>query len=140
VFSEHFLEHIPREAAMLILRDSLHALRPGGHVRIALPDLRRFAMGYLYLDQPNSKEQDDGIRQAYGRSRAPPATIQLCRHARHGPHLDLRPHRVDLVARMSASSRFGPAKIRESSVALLHDRESRPPEESALIMEATKPG
>jgi len=41
VFSEHQLEHIPYEDAVIMLRECHRILRPGGKIRIALPSLDR---------------------------------------------------------------------------------------------------
>jgi len=139
MFSEHFLEHVPREAAMLILRDSLRALRSGGHVRLALPDLRRFAMSYLYVDQPNSKDQDDGIRQEFGKVSG--TACELFNYGMRGMGHAWIYDRTELTWLLSHVGfvEIRACKIRESSVPLLHNREVRSADESALILEAKKP-
>ncbi len=43
IFSEHFLEHLPFEAADGVLREMRRVLRPGGVLRLVVPD------GELYL-------------------------------------------------------------------------------------------
>lgn len=52
--SEHMIEHVPYLSAMVMLRECLRVLRPGGIVRIATPDLRKLAGLY---DKPLSPEQ-----------------------------------------------------------------------------------
>ena len=39
IYSEHFLEHIPRKAATDLLRECFRSLRSGGTIRIAMPCL-----------------------------------------------------------------------------------------------------
>lgn len=39
IFTSHFLEHVYREDAVKILEDSLRALKPGGIIRVSIPDL-----------------------------------------------------------------------------------------------------
>jgi predicted SAM-dependent methyltransferase len=49
IFTEHMLEHVPREAARKVLAEFRRLLRPGGAVRIVVPDgeiyLRRYVSG-----------------------------------------------------------------------------------------------
>jgi predicted SAM-dependent methyltransferase len=46
-YSEHFIEHIPRHAAIAWLREIHRLLRPGGFVRLSTPNLRRYIDGYI---------------------------------------------------------------------------------------------
>src|ERR1017187_8432658 len=39
VYSEHFFEHINRKTALELTRECFRALKTGGHIRIAMPDL-----------------------------------------------------------------------------------------------------
>ncbi len=45
IFTEHMLEHIPFESELALLRECRRILRPGGVVRIVVPD------GELYLSE-----------------------------------------------------------------------------------------
>jgi predicted SAM-dependent methyltransferase len=45
-YSEHFIEHVPRAAAIRWLREIHRVLRPGGFLRLSTPDLRRYVEGY----------------------------------------------------------------------------------------------
>ena len=51
VYSEHFIEHIPREAAERLLRECHRVLKPGGVFRVSTPDLavlvREYSSGRL---------------------------------------------------------------------------------------------
>lgn len=53
VYSSHFLEHIRREEAAAFLRECHRVLRPGGILRVVVPDLRRLAR--LYLEGGNGR-------------------------------------------------------------------------------------
>jgi predicted SAM-dependent methyltransferase len=47
LYTSHMLEHLDRTAAEDFLRDATRVLVPGGHIRIAVPDLRRRVDKYL---------------------------------------------------------------------------------------------
>jgi len=47
VYSSHMMEHLTREEARAFLKEALRVLRPGGWLRLVLPDLRRRAESYV---------------------------------------------------------------------------------------------
>jgi len=47
IFNEHFIEHIPRHAAIAFLQDSFRILQPGGIRRISIPDVEALTRAYL---------------------------------------------------------------------------------------------
>lgn len=47
IFTEHFLEHIEREEAVVLLRDCRRVLKPGGVMRIVVPDLDYLVSKYV---------------------------------------------------------------------------------------------
>jgi len=51
LYSSHFLEHVPRWQALKLLRECHRVLRPGGLLRISVPDLRLLAEKYVQRDQ-----------------------------------------------------------------------------------------
>jgi len=48
VYHSHLLEHLPRDRALPFLRECCRVQKPGGVIRIAIPDLEAIAL--LYLD------------------------------------------------------------------------------------------
>ncbi len=46
VYHSHFLEHIPRRAAPGLLRECCRVLKPGGMIRISVPDLNDYISSY----------------------------------------------------------------------------------------------
>lgn len=47
VYASHVLEHLYRDEALALLREAHRCCRPGGVVRMAVPDLRHHATAYL---------------------------------------------------------------------------------------------
>ena len=59
IFSEHVIEHLEYQDALVMLRQCLRALKPGGRMRLATPDLDQIIALYT---QPNGEEQEHYIR------------------------------------------------------------------------------
>jgi SAM-dependent methyltransferase len=51
IYSSHFLEHLFKDEAQRVLRESLRALKPGGIVRICVPDLAHAVALYASGDK-----------------------------------------------------------------------------------------
>lgn len=54
VFNEHFFEHLTVEEGQAAMKDLMRVLKPGGVMRIAMPDLERVVNNYL--NTPLSKD------------------------------------------------------------------------------------
>ena len=48
VYHSHLLEHFPKKYAPLFLKECHRVLKPGGIMRIAIPDLEQIARSYIY--------------------------------------------------------------------------------------------
>jgi predicted SAM-dependent methyltransferase len=46
IYTSHMLEHLDRETARRFLKETQRVLRPGGWIRIAVPDLERYVREY----------------------------------------------------------------------------------------------
>jgi predicted SAM-dependent methyltransferase len=64
VYHSHVLEHFPKAGAELFLRECHRVLRPGGVIRIAVPDLERAARVYLQALE-KAEEGDDAWGHNY---------------------------------------------------------------------------
>jgi predicted SAM-dependent methyltransferase len=64
VYHSHVLEHIRRNDAPTFIRECLRVLKPGGVIRIAVPDLERIARGYLATMEA-SLQGDQSARENY---------------------------------------------------------------------------
>lgn len=47
IYTEHFIEHVPRKRGLAVLRECARILKPGGVLRISTPDLRVLVDEYL---------------------------------------------------------------------------------------------
>ena len=59
VYSSHFLEHIPKSEVDAFLRECHRILKPGGLIRLVLPDLEEMARTYLALRESGDHERAD---------------------------------------------------------------------------------
>ena len=46
VYSSHMLEHLDREEARRFLKEALRVLKPGGVIRLVVPDIRKHVKAY----------------------------------------------------------------------------------------------
>ncbi|MDP8235651.1 MAG: methyltransferase domain-containing protein [Candidatus Erginobacter occultus] len=60
LYSCHMIEHLSRAGAGRFLEEAKRVLIPGGVIRLAVPDLRRLALGYL-----ESKDADGFLAASY---------------------------------------------------------------------------
>ena len=56
IYSSHMLEHLARRDAIRLLGECRRVLRPGGVLRLALPDLRRMASIYVQSRDPEAAD------------------------------------------------------------------------------------
>lgn len=46
IFSEHFIEHVTKQQAVILLKECYRVLKPGGVIRISTPDLQELINWY----------------------------------------------------------------------------------------------
>lgn len=63
IFTSHFLEHLKRFEAMKVLRSCYKCLKPGGTIRIVVPDLDIIVQ--QYINNPNKIEKVDIINDQF---------------------------------------------------------------------------
>ena len=63
VYSSHMLEHLGRDEARAFLLECRRILRPGGILRLVVPDLERYVR--TYVEDGDADELVDGLHMAY---------------------------------------------------------------------------
>lgn len=128
IFSEHFLEHLTRDQAVTLLKSCYEALRPGGVIRVVVPDLRalaeRYVNGKLYDDGPEgwapktlARMMNEGMR-SWGHQFMydGPELVEVLREAGFGEVLQvsknfsIRPDMVGIGRRCSPEDLYAEAK------------------------------
>jgi predicted SAM-dependent methyltransferase len=64
VYHSHVLEHIPKEYAGSFLTECIRVLRPGGILRVVIPDLEQIVRTYLSLLEKGLQAPDDLMNAA----------------------------------------------------------------------------
>jgi predicted SAM-dependent methyltransferase len=85
IYGDNVIEHFSLEAAREVLRHCYAALRPGGAVRFATPDLERTARAYLEDHTLTTAHLDRHRRHGYPADH--PADMLRVTYAYHGHHL-----------------------------------------------------
>lgn len=140
VYHEHFFEHLDRRSARLVLEESLRVLKPGGRMRIAMPDLDRSIRRYLegYADEEG--EFADYRRALYGDQLLDTPGEALDLALRGWEHRFLYGERdITRMIELNGFTNIRRVAYRESDADALRGLETRSAEQSALIIEADKP-
>lgn len=73
IYSSHMLEHLSRSEAKRFLLEAKRVLRPGGRLRIVVPDLRRFVESYVthgdadsFLADLRMAQDERGLKEIVG--------------------------------------------------------------------------
>ena len=142
VYSSHFLEHVPRESIHLLLSECARILKPGGVIRLVMPDFEEMCRAYLghrdnnehqYADFLVTEIIDQSVRRypggelgkLYGKYISNPSQYQtmidFLRH-RNGETLGIRqePKAEYSVRQQSPSPPIGLHKIMNKLRKLLH--------------------
>lgn len=66
VYHSHLLEHFSKADGAKLLKECHRVLKPGGILRIAIPDLEQIVRGYLhFLEKGVENPTDEGVRANY---------------------------------------------------------------------------
>ena len=132
IYNEHFFEHFTVEEGLQMLRDFYRVLKPGGILRIAMPDLDEIICGY---QDNNWKEQEWVKRPRYEYIQTSAEYINICFRGWDHKYL----YNSEELARRLKEAGFetlNKVPFHESKYPELRHLETR--KESSLIYEATK--
>ena len=132
VFNEHFFEHLTVEEGQMAMKDIMRVLKPGGVMRIAMPDLEQVVHHYLHV--PLSK---DPVIKEHGFTDVKTRAEWMNMSFRWWGHKWLYDYE-ELERRLKEAgySKIKRCKLNKSSHKELCNLEIRP--ESYLIVEAVK--
>jgi predicted SAM-dependent methyltransferase len=141
IYGDNVIEHFSLEVAREVLRHCYSALRPGGAVRFATPDLERTARAYL--ENPTLTRAHLDRHRRHGYPAEHPADMLRVTYAYHGHHLG---YIFDWEALSSELATVGFIDIRRYEAGMSDDpafqsletRAEPTEEDTELIVEARK--
>lgn len=80
IYSSHMLEHLAPYEADALLAECYRVLKPGGLVRLIVPDFKAFARAYLdgeSFGNPADERADSAAWETYGAFRKPPDALPV---------------------------------------------------------------
>src|SRR5262249_52809131 len=137
VYSSHMLEHLDRDEAVHFLKEAKRVLRPGGVIRIAVPDLGYHVGNYL--------KQKDADKFVEGLLMARPAGKTLLARLKHlwtGDRHHLWMYDGESLCKLLAATGFQDPRVMESGTTRIDDpgelnlREREP---ESVFVEAVNP-
>jgi predicted SAM-dependent methyltransferase len=138
IYSEHFLEHIPRKSAMELLQDCYFSLRPSGHIRTALPDLDEVIR--VYRENEKHPTVNESQREELGEVFGTRCELLNIAMRAWGHTYIYNREDIELTLRHAGFVDVKTVELGRSEIPLLSNREVRSASESSLIIEARKPG
>ena len=139
VYADNMIEHVPLAAGRALLRQAHAALRPGGTIRLATPDVEAAARLYLGADEEAAARVMHHHRHL-GRVAEHPVDLLRVPFTEFGHHLGYLYDEASLAAELKRAGFHGVRRCatRESAHPQLQGLENRTDEESLvqLILEA----
>lgn len=131
IYNEHFLEHLTVEEALVSLKDFIRVLKPGGVMRIAIPDLA----DPIRLYNSDNWKEDPGVKKWLSFVQTKGELINICfRWWGHKWLYDWE--ELERRLREAGAVNIKQCELRKSEHPELCDLETR--NESTLIAEVTK--
>jgi predicted SAM-dependent methyltransferase len=84
IYGDNVIEHFPLDVGRIVLRHCYTALRPGGRIRLATPDVERTARAYL--DDPSLTADHLDRHRRHGYPAHHPVDMLRVTYAYHGHH------------------------------------------------------
>jgi predicted SAM-dependent methyltransferase len=139
IYHEHFLEHLPLSAARVLLRECHRVLRPGGRMRVSVPDLEEHVRRYL-AGGTGQDERFADYRSAFFGEPLLQSPGELLNLAMRGWEHQYLYDQRDLEHMLAKAGFTGMQRMEPSAsdVEVFRAVETRPPEHANLILEASK--
>lgn len=137
VYSSHMLEHLDRDGAGQFLKEAFRVLRPGGVIRIAVPDLKRQVAQYN-----ESGDADAFLEATYLCALRPRSFAQRLRLMLAGPRNHQWMYDGNSVSRLLQKHGFVKAEVMPAGQTMVHEAEPLDLQERAsesVYVEAEKP-
>jgi predicted SAM-dependent methyltransferase len=141
IFSEHFIEHVPREAAYRFFKESLRVLKPDAVLRVSTPDAEALVRAYLNHTEQAGLLNERNRRMGYRYSLYP---IDILNTAfKEDFHVCLYDAQtLEQLLKQAGFEHIIRCKVGESGHATLskieHHQVGTIEDEFTLVMEATK--
>jgi predicted SAM-dependent methyltransferase/glycosyltransferase involved in cell wall biosynthesis len=139
IYHEHFFEHLDRRSARRFLQECLRVLKPNGWMRMAMPDLDRTIERYVAGQADEKGEFREHRRRFYGEQLLDTPGEMLDLSLRGYEHRYIYSER-DIVRMLELNGFAAIRRVayRQSELPPFRGIESRNPERSALIVEASR--
>lgn len=138
IYSSHFLEHLTRSEAYAVLERCHRALRPGGIIRLVLPDLELAARDYLKALEAGDERAADRFVEFLGFAPDPSGNLlrRVAMRLLHRPHQWMY-DRASLALQLDhvGFRDVRPASFREGRILDVEQLDNRP---KSFFLEAEK--
>jgi predicted SAM-dependent methyltransferase len=128
IYHEHFLEHLTRKEGAVLLAECHRILRPSGVMRVVMPDLDRAVVEYMNW---TPKKAQPELYKTKGEF------LNMCMRGWHHRYL-YNNEDLERSLRDAGFKTCAKVQYKKSNHEALHNIESRPPDQDALLWEATK--
>lgn len=143
IYADNVIEHFPLDVARAVLRHCHAALRPGGGIRLATPDVERTARAYL--EDPSLTANHLDRHRRHGFPAEHPVDMLRVTYAYHGHHRGYCFDWAALSAELAAAGftdirRYDAGKSDDPPFRALEQRDEPTEAATELIVEARKAG
>jgi predicted SAM-dependent methyltransferase len=141
IYADNVIEHFPLDVGRMVFRHCHNALRPGGRIRLATPDVERTARAYL--DDPALTADHLARHRRNGYPAEHPVDMLRITYAYHGHHQGYCYDWAALSAELAASGftdirRYEAGESDDPSFGGLENRHEYTEVATELIVEACK--
>jgi len=137
-YSEHVLEHFPRKQALKMTQEIYSSLKPGGVFRVAIPDLDSLLEQYSNYKKDLYEEVHRGFASFYGEAFYTRGELLDISMRGWGHQYMYNEEDLTLLLKSVGFRSIVRKQHRDSDHAIFQGIETRPAQQSSLILEACK--